>query len=248
MSTTVVHEAWDEYVSEGEDGPLFISFDLEAAQDDLSATLQTGLAVQIPIKKPQKKTGSPDEKEEKRLWELEDQLNTALAKNDVQCRFVARLTHGGIRELFYQLDDIKAFGNVLQDWLANVKDYKVEFEKHEGWDFFNDMVRPDTDEWIAILDRRVLTELLEGGADPEKPHAVVYVFAGEPPALEAIGQALTERGYEPAGEQDLSSGQIAFAIQLPLDLEQIVEQSINNDALAAENGARCEGWTAQTVE
>ena len=42
-------------------------------------------------------------------------------------------------------------------------------------------------------------------------------------------------------------GEVVLAVQLPLDLEQIVEHSLANDALAVEHGARCEGWGAQPV-
>jgi hypothetical protein len=246
--STVVHTPWDSYVAEGDDGPMAVSFDLEAAQDDLTGTLQTCLAVQIPIHKPHKRTGAPDEKEAARLWQLEDQLCEALAKNDVSARFVARLTHGGLRELVFQLDDIGAFGSVLQDWLANVKDYKVEFEKHEGWEFFNDMVRPGPEEWIAILDRRVMDSLLEAGTNPEKPHRIEYVFQGELAALQALAQGLVERGYQQVSAPNPETQEMVYALELPLDLEQIVEQSIANDALAAEHGARCDGWSAEIVE
>jgi hypothetical protein len=37
--TKIIHDAWDTYVTETDDGPLFISFDVEAAREDLTDTL-----------------------------------------------------------------------------------------------------------------------------------------------------------------------------------------------------------------
>jgi hypothetical protein len=225
---------------------MFVSFDLAAAQEDLSGTLKTCLRVQIPIKKPQE-NGAPQEKEAERLWQMEDQLNEVLAKAKVICRFVARLTHGGVRELVFQIEDLKSFGNVLSGWQDTIKDYKIEYERHDGWEFFNDVVRPGPEEWIGICDRRVVDSLLESGADPEKPHQLQYQFAGEGEALRSVADQLQSRGYSPVGEPDFGKGELAMAISLPLDLEQIIEHSIANDELALQEGARCDGWVAQPV-
>jgi hypothetical protein len=93
----------------------------------------------------------------------------------------------------------------------------------------------------------VVDSLLEEGADPEKPHELRYQFAGEGDALRAVAEQLQSRGYSPVGEPDFDKGEMAMAIQLPLDLEQIIEHSIANDELALQSGARCDGWVSQPV-
>ncbi|MGA9522357.1 MAG: DUF695 domain-containing protein [Myxococcaceae bacterium] len=247
MTTAVVHDTWDSYVADAEDGPMFVSFDMEAAQEDLAASpLQKCVRVQIPIKKRQE-NGAPQEKEAEHLYKLEDQLVEALAKNDVNCLFVARVTHGGVREIVFQIEDLTAFGNVAKEWQDKIKDYKIEYERHEGWEFFTDVVMPGPEEWIAICDRRVMDTLISEGADPEKPHQLEYVFQGPPDALRTISEQLQGKGYSPVGEPDFEKSEVVLGVQMPLDLEQIVEHSIANDELAVQHGARCEGWGAQPV-
>ena len=96
---------------------------------------------------------------------MEDQLNEALARAKVVCRFVARLTHGGVRELVFQLEDLKSFGSVLSQWQESIKDYKIEYERHDGWEFFNDVVRPGRDDVDGPCDG-VVDSLAESARRP----------------------------------------------------------------------------------
>src|SRR5262249_26123526 len=103
-ATRVVFDDWDTYVSESDGKALFISFDVEAAREDLTATLTNCARVIIPVARPNA-NGGPVPPESERLYAMEDDLCAALAQNRVKCRLVGRLTCDGIRELVFQLDD-----------------------------------------------------------------------------------------------------------------------------------------------
>lgn len=242
---TVVHDGWEAYVAEGEDGLIFVSFDIQAAQEDLTKTLQKCVRVQLPIKKPNE-NGAPDPDEAEALRKVEDDLCNRLSQKQVVCRLVGTLTQSGQRELVFQLDDERAFANVLMEWQSANPQYQAELERHDGWEFFNDVVAPSTEEWIAIGDRQVVDQLIEAGSDPEQPHALEYLFHGAPEALGAVAKELEERGYEIRASED-APDQLICVVQLPLDLDEIVDHTIANIELAEQHAVQCDGWSAAVV-
>src|SRR4051812_50063656 len=54
----VVFDSWDTYAAESPDGPIFVSFDVEAAERDLSDTLTHSARVIIPIHRPNDNGGA----------------------------------------------------------------------------------------------------------------------------------------------------------------------------------------------
>src|SRR5262245_56335056 len=76
----VVFDQWDNYVSRSNDKPVFISFDVEAAQEDLTDTLLQCARVLIPIKRPNQ-NGGPVRPESDHLYEMEDELCGVLAEH-----------------------------------------------------------------------------------------------------------------------------------------------------------------------
>src|SRR5438128_12046191 len=104
----IVFPAWNTYVAETDDGPLFVSFDEEAALKDLTDTLEHCARVIIPIRQPNR-NGGPVKPESELLWNMEDELCSALAQHGVLCRLVGRLTHLPIRKHVVQLDAWKSY-------------------------------------------------------------------------------------------------------------------------------------------
>src|SRR5689334_16267648 len=116
-TTKVVFDAWNTYVRQTDQGPIFISFDDEAARKDLTATLTHCARIFIAIHKPGT-SGGPDRPENERLWEMEDQLCQLLSSEAVKCRLVGRLTHWGQRVLVFQLDDWEQFRPPVGYWMT----------------------------------------------------------------------------------------------------------------------------------
>ena len=124
----IVHDEWDCYVVDGDEGPIFISFDVEAARKDLRKTLGHCARIIIPVKQPNRNSG-PTGAESEKLWAMEESLCDTLAQHGVSCRLVGRLTHKGIREIVFQLDDWDSFRPPVGLWMSQETDYEVDVEK-----------------------------------------------------------------------------------------------------------------------
>jgi regulator of RNase E activity RraB len=241
----VSHDAWETYVTATEEGtPCFVSFDLEAAQEDLTQTLRHCARVTVALKNPSEE-GLPTKEESDRQYGLEDALCAELQKAKVPCRLVARLTHSGQRELVFQTDSGPKFVAVLKAWAEGLKDEDINLEEGEGWEFFDDVVRPGPDEWSWIADRRAVEGLLEAGSDPNRPHVLEYVFVGEEPKLLQVRDALMEKGYDHVSGPEEST--LVMSVKCRLDLDAICEHSIQNRDLAEAHEVDCEGWGAAVV-
>jgi regulator of RNase E activity RraB len=244
--TQVVFDSWDTYVSQCDDGPLFISFDVEAAEKDLTHTLTHCARVIIPIHRPNK-NGGPASPESEHLYDLEDELCTALVDHGVSCRLVGRLTCAGIRELVFQVDNWDSFRPPVGLLIMAHEDYEIDVSEHEGWTFFNDVIRPTADIWLMLADRRVIQGLLEAGSNPEKPHALEFVFNGDEEGLRQAARNLQKRGYVPLSPPDFSSGQVVMVKKMALDEEAILAESQAHKELAEEYGIEYDGWGAEVV-
>lgn len=242
----VVFDSWDTYVSSADDKPLFISFDVDAAREDMTGTLTHCARVLIPIKQPNQ-NGGPTSPESERLYELEDALCKTLATSGVACRLVGRLTCDGLRELVFQLDDWDEFRPPVGAWMAEHEDYEIDVSEHEGWQFFDDCIRPTPEVWIYLADQSVVQNLINAGSDPEKEHALEFVFTGPAPGLRAAAEALKERGFVAEEPLDFENGTIVMVANMPLDLDAIVAESQAHTELAAEHGLEYDGWGAAVV-
>jgi regulator of RNase E activity RraB len=244
--TRVVFDSWDTYFSHSEGKPLFISFDVEAAEQDLTGTLTQCARVLVPIHRPNK-NGGPVSPESERLYELEDELIAKLVEHRVSCRLVARLTFDGIRQLVFQLDDWESFRPPVGLWIMDHEEYEIDVSEHEGWDFFDECVRPTPDVWLMLADRHVVKGLIDAGSDPEKEHALEFVFNGEAVGLRHMASVLQRRGYVPLSPPDYTSGQIVMVKKMLLDEDAIFAESKVLRTLAEEHGIEYDGWGAAVV-
>src|SRR5699024_584896 len=123
------------------------------------------------------------------------QLCAKLAEHGVDCRLVGRLTHQGTRELVFQLADWESFRPPVGMWMGENTDYEIDVSEHEGWEFFDDCIRPSPEAWQFIADRNVVEQLEKSGSDMTKVHSLEFAFMGENARLRQVEQALRERGY-----------------------------------------------------
>src|SRR5262245_35505950 len=159
----VVFDEWDTYVVQSEGRPLFISFDVDAARRDLTDTLQHCARVLIPIAAPNK-NGGPVKPESDRIYAMEDALREELSRHGVECRLVARLTCAGTRELVFQVEDYGPFRPVVGLWMQSQPDYDIDVSEHDGWGFFDAVVRPSPETWLYLGDRSVVDNLVKYGS------------------------------------------------------------------------------------
>lgn len=242
----VVHDHWDTYVAEAQDGPVFVSFDVEATETDLTDTLTHCARVIVTIQRPND-NGGPVSPEAERLYALEDELTAMLAGDGVDCRLVGRLTHGGVRELVFQLADWEAFRPPVGAWMVEHSEYEIDVSEHEGWDFFNDCVRPTPEVRMQMGDRRVIRGLIDAGSNPAKRHSLEFFFKGPEAGLRKLARKLEEHDYAVRPPADFASGNLCMILRMRLDEGAISDESRANHQLAGKLGVEYTGWGAAVV-
>lgn len=242
----IMSDEWNTYVAERDDVTMFVSFDEAIVRSEPPRDLGLCARVMIPIHSPNA-AGGPLSPEAEHLWAMEEALVERLQEHEVRCRLVARLTYGGLREIVFQLHDWESFRPPVGLWIMEHEDYDIDVSEHEGWEFFDEYIRPRVEDELFMADHSVVRALLEAGSDPEREHVLEYVFVGDADGLKRVIPALKERGYTPVSEMDVASGVITMAIRLPLNVARIVGQTIANHKLAAEAGVECDGWAAAVV-
>lgn len=242
----IVGDRWNAYSAERDGALMFVSFDEDVAEVEAIDHLSSCARILITIHQPNG-AGGPESPEAEKLWEMEDELFELLQEHQVDCRYVARLTYGGLRELVFQLQDWESFRPPVGMWIMRHEEYEMDVSEHEGWDFYNDYIRPRHEDRIFMLDNSVVMNLIEAGSDPEKEHSLEYVFVGEKSGLERVAISLRKRGYVDIGETDFASGQIVLAKKMVLDTSLIVFESLANSELAEDAGVEFNGWGASVV-
>lgn len=241
----IVFDHWNAYPTMRDEQWMFVSFDEEIVSNR-PTELNHCARIMIPIAQPNTR-GGPVSPESELLWQMEDTLVAQLEKNQVVCRLIARLTYGGLREIVFQVKDWQTFRPIVGTWMQQHSSYDIDVSEHDGWDFFEDYISPKHEDRIYMLDRSVVNHLIDSGSNPEKEHALDYVFVGKPDALQQVIQTLTSKGYYLTRDYDQNENHVELTKNMPLDLELIVAESIANHALAESLEIECDGWGAGVV-
>src|SRR5262245_47305029 len=165
----VIQGNWESYSYNSPDGPAFVSF-YAGAGDIARDAFPFCARVIIPIQRPNA-NGGPTGDEAETLWRLEDDLTEGLARHRSKSLPVARLTHGGNRELVFQIAVWDTFRPPVVLCMKQKTEYDIDVSEHDGWDFFNECVWPSDDDWMLISDRRVVDGLIKAGSNPNKEHS-----------------------------------------------------------------------------
>src|SRR6516162_10187276 len=98
---------WESYSYQSNGEFVVVGFHAAADKIDQSA-LPFCARVIIPIRQPNQ-NGGPEKDEAEVLWSMEDRIVEVLEAGNVACGLLGRLTHGGLRELVFQLSDWETF-------------------------------------------------------------------------------------------------------------------------------------------
>lgn len=235
-------DRWETFSYRSDDATVVSSFDVTAGEIDRD-TLPLCARIIIPIANP-RESGGPTDEEAEILWELEDDLTAILDEAGVNCRLVARLTHSGERELVFQLADYEEFRPPVGAWMETVTDYEFSVSEHDGWDFFDDFCWPSEQDWCLIFDRHVIMGLIDAGTNPEKEHTLDFLFRGAPEQLQILRENLLDRGYQDSPSGNPEPGTLEMVRRMPLSLELICPESLENLQLCEDLEIEFDGWGA----
>ncbi|WP_395745688.1 DUF695 domain-containing protein [Prosthecobacter sp.] len=232
---------WESYYYSTDDGPVVVGFHTKSNEVDQSR-YPLCARVLITIKNPNQ-NGAPSRDEAQILWAMEDRLVEMLDAEEVPCLMLARLTHGGTRELVFQVADYSPFRPPVGSWMGQYDDYETDVSEHEGWNFFFEHVWPSEKSWLYIFDRRVVDSLVASGSDPEKPHSLEFVFRGTPGGLHQMQNALAARGYSLL-DSSAEESQMIMARRMSLDVGAIFKESLSHHEECKRLGIEYDGWGA----
>lgn len=243
----IVHDVWASYFTERHGVPMTISFDDAVTEGEPPVELVLCARIIIPILETKPNSTWPVDPESETLYAMEDQLTEALQRSKVVCRLVARMTYDGLRELVFQVGDEDEFRPVVGAFIKKYGSYEIDVSEHEAWSFFNDFIRPTSEDRRNMAEQRVIENLIENGSDPALAHQLEYCFRGEKPALEKISSNLQGKGYTLLEGQDLSEGMVVLSTSMTLDYHEIRKESEANQALAEEFEGELDGWGASVM-
>jgi regulator of RNase E activity RraB len=245
-TTVVFRNTWDMYIARTEQGPAFVTFDVDVATAPTLPDLPYCCRVLVRIQNPGP-NGAPLQEEGEALDAMEAALVKDLSSNGVLCRMVGRIIHQGIRESVFMVGDLRPFEALVEHWWQRYPERQVRVLTHPGWDFYDAAVRPSQAHWQWIKDRRVVDTLLRRGSDPSKEHTLKFFFLGAAEPLKEVERALVARGYTPSPE-DAKEGTLALVLRSRLDTDFIAGESLEHEKLARALGVSYDGWGAYVVK
>src|SRR5262249_50711862 len=242
----IIGDAWEVYTyTYGEGFRALISFDHNAGTEDEHRGHPHCRRVIVFVPAQQvTENGLPVREALEQLGDMEDSLIARLEAAKVDCRFVGRMTYGGMRDFVFQVEDVAAFTAQVDGWKREHSGWRIESREREGWSFFDEKVRPSEAGWQQIADRRVLDGLRDAGSDMSKPHVLEHFFKGPPEALAHVAEQLRGDGFEGVPDDE---GGLMMSRAEDIDLDEISQLTSSLARFCKRIGVEYTGWGAAVV-
>jgi regulator of RNase E activity RraB len=222
-----------------------ISFDVTAAHEEKHVGYDTCVraVARIPLERVLE-NGLPDRSALLGLQQLENDFVQALQTTSVACRFVGKMTYGGMRDFVFQVADVPAFKKTIGK-TAPRDGLRLELIEKPGWTFFDEKVSPASVYWQQIGDYQVIQRLLEAGSNPQVPHVLEHVFIGDQEQLQTLSADLRNRGFS---EISCSDDCLVMGRESLLDLEEVFNVTGELFSFCSEIGVQYDGWGAAVTK
>lgn len=245
LNSVMISDDWGVYIRVLEDERIaVVVFDEEAAGEAVHEGYQHSCRLTLPIAGFNSESGLPDEESVQQLQEMEDGFIDLLNRAQIASRLVGRMTHHGVRELAFQVQDAGEFKALFSGW-AEKQTPAIKFHSEKGWDFFDEVLCPDSTYRQQMGDQQVIDRLIEAGSDPEKIHCLEHVFIGPTAALKEVEEALELDGFVMHSKEEET---LVMKKESPLDLWEIWAVTVGLKELAESNGVEYDGWGCFVVK
>jgi regulator of RNase E activity RraB len=246
-------EDFDFYMSQMGGDPLGVMVDLGAARHVPVETHNVRLRLMVRMKNPQP-DGLRSREESAELFALEDQLCDTLGER-LDALMVGRvIVHGITDVVFYAPGTAVGQLETLRELVDQVRgDYEIDIDVTPDalWEFYREVLWPDTYEHQFIMSNRVLRQLEQAGDDPAVARAVDHlVFLPDRDAADKAAAGLRDAGFtipDPRQDDD-GSYRIDFQDETTLDDGRIHERvaAILDVVLPLEGSY--DGWGCMVME
>jgi hypothetical protein len=188
--------------------------------------------------------GLPTPDEYRRCTDDEAELIAELERDGVDCLKVGNKLYGAMRDIVFQVENTAAFMKALGRWRISRNDREAELRESEGWDFFDDKIRPKPEHRKWIENNHLVIELLKAGSSREVPHLLDHCFRGQPAALDCVEDQLKRAGF---ASERRERERLLTTQELVLDPDEITTWTLRFEALAYNSGASYDGWGARVL-
>lgn len=236
---------WNGYAYRfGLDQRCVVSFDVEACEPkNQSPHVMGRRVISFAHQDEVTPTGMPTKEAYQRMRDVETAWVARLTSGRVACWHVGSQTYNGLRELVFEVKDVAAFEQHWADFSRARADLKL-FE-FEGWQFFNEKIRPGPVGKNHISNRSVIEGLRQAGSRLELPHGLEHCFLGMDRELGAVEAALMPYGFWRAQR---AKDSLTMAHEHPLaDQDAVDSVTLFLRDLAQKCGAHYDGWGALVV-
>jgi regulator of RNase E activity RraB len=174
-----------------------------------------------------------------RLKAIEARAMALVAQQRVGCWLVGKQVYRGMRELLFQVEDphLRNFDTICDQ--IEKEFGGTEVVPYDGWQFFNDKIRPDEDASAHISNRDLIEALKKHGADQSKYHMLDHTFVGPANGLEQVKLELIAAGFRPGGSSD---GHIVLSSSASLDQDDIDVVTRRLRDIAKRCSVKYDGW------
>lgn len=244
-----VPSEWDMYITYLDEAKALILLDLSYAKIAPVFGYHQMFGVQITINNPTEE-GFYTEEEQPKLFTVEDRVE-AVFTQEAGCKFVATVTTGGTRMMYFYAKDSNILPALVGKIAAEHKDYQFNYmiQPDAPWNFYYSVLYPSVMELQLMKNRHMVKQMEEAGEDMQSDREVCHwFFFGNGAARRQAGVRLMAKGYEIIDdnfyEEKLNEYPYGMrvAIKHPLNLEALNEQTYDHyDFIEAYDGVY-DGW------
>lgn len=236
----IFREGWNFYAyTYGDDLRAFIEFDFDIAMEEEHVGYDYCKRVIIHSEsKNVMANGLPLELERKRVNYLENELLSAIS--GVDCKYTGKMHYSAMRDLNFQTNEPDKFISTVEKWKATQKSNRIQVLESDGWDFYDEKVKPDFAQWQKITSRKLIGMLLEKGSNANKQHKIEHLFIGDTDKLEFLKEQLRQDNFDLIS---LSDNKLTLSKPALLN-EELSDLSMKLARYTAGIGVKYDGWGA----
>ena len=242
-----MQEYWEIYMKNLDGKPASILFNAGISMDikKIKYIYPQIAFVKVKLKEPNEK-GLLSENEKPEISFLEDKLEASLIKFRIG-KYVGRIFHNGYVTFLYYLQFTYNWQDFLNFALDEHSSYKITsaFQQDEDWNYYYNLLYPNTKEWQIIQNHKACNVLKERGDNLYQVRAIEHkAFFNDITKKDKLLKLLEQNGFKIQKEiknSDGVEGVNFYRIDKPF-YHDIDKLTLNLIDILQDYGAIYDGW------
>lgn len=242
---TIDNDSWEFYYTHDEDDiVMLIAFDPTYLKEKNRPNFEIEFEIAFKIPQNLIVNNMVTPSGNKLLYKAEDNLISHIKSYNIDCKNVARNTHGTKRGFVFEVNNESLFEQCVNNFKLKENNFEVELSAYKPWDLYSYFL-PNEYDWQQINSQKILTLLEENGSDFSKEHFIEHAIIGDPLNIEELKKKLIIEGYTVINHnQDwLEVGKWSVP-----DLDEITSQSYFLMEITKEYELDYDGWQTAVMK